>query len=132
MRRGLKRGIGCDVHQIAIPPRARPPMRRGLKHRTSPLGAGIPLFAARAAPYEKGTETGQGNQGNQGNRGQPRARPPMRRGLKRRGPGAGDGRGTAARAAPYEKGTETRNVVCRPLYVVWPRARPPMRRGLKR
>src|ERR1700691_16032 len=38
-------------------PRAGPPMRRGLKHCTVP---GIPgaARAARAAPYEKGTETG--------------------------------------------------------------------------
>ena len=37
-------------------PRARPPMRRGLKH-TSASPSVISALAARAAPYEKGTET---------------------------------------------------------------------------
>ena len=64
-------------------------------------------LAARAAPYEKGTETPAPYEAKWLLR-SPRARPPMRRGLKRGGrclrctPARG-----AARAAPYEKGTET-------------------------
>ena len=56
-------------------------MRRGLKLNYSKhiLFAAV---AARAAPYEKGTETQCRH-------------------------GGGDPRGSAARAAPYEKGTET-------------------------
>ena len=62
-------------------------MRRGLKPATTPstLPGGT---AARAAPYEKGTETG----------------------LPHR---AADSHASAARAAPYEKGTET-NADARP------------------
>ena len=62
-------------------PRARPPMRRGLK--PDPRYCYVLAFdAARAAPYEKGTETLQLS-----------ALPlPL---------------AIAARAAPYEKGTET-------------------------
>ena len=66
-----------------------------------------PYAAARAAPYEKGTETCSPNLHKLATV-MPRARPPMRRGLKLHlqgfGRTAGDG---AARAAPYEKGTET-------------------------
>ena len=95
---------------VALPgctakPRARPPMRRGLKLL---LISRIfsPRHAARAAPYEKGTETG-GNTDAMYSTSGPRARPPMRRGLKL----------TSAKNA-LSSGWE-------------PRARPPMRRGLK-
>ena len=65
------------------------------------------IIAARAAPYEKGTETFAA---------------------------AGDRRAmtAAARAAPYEKGTETLESTEHLVDgVCEPRARPPMRRGLK-
>ena len=57
-------------------------MRRGLKLLDQMWESEAKLFAARAAPYEKGTET------------------------EHDGPAAGLLR-SAARAAPYEKGTET-------------------------
>ena len=63
-------------------PRARPPMRRGLKPPSDSWITRTLPFAARAAPYEKGTETW------------------CSRCLR-------NCRGIAARAAPYEKGTET-------------------------
>ena len=62
-------------------PRARPPMRRGLKLCLRGLCRPAPA-AARAAPYEKGTETLDEYFG-------------------------GRSAHRAARAAPYEKGTET-------------------------
>ena len=89
------------------PPRARPPMRRGLKHFGTLTGSDTTGGAARAAPYEKGTETVKvSDMTLDGNK--PRARPPMRRGLKPIAPTrpAWAWR-CAARAAPYEKGTET-------------------------
>ena len=48
--------VSC-ISAILILPRARPPMRRGLKHGIKYGVTGIVLGAARAAPYEKGTET---------------------------------------------------------------------------
>src|ERR1700691_2064573 len=81
-------------------------MRRGLKRLRSGK-VRESHQAARAAPYEKGTETAFLVIGRESS-------------------------GKAARAAPYEKGTETRKcVVLRPSRSMWPRARPPMRRGLK-
>ena len=80
-------------------------MRRGLKLKT-PSPTSPPQPAARAAPYEKGTETERFPEP-QDYVPLPRARPPMRRGLKlaiRSEPVAAN---EAARAAPYEKGTET-------------------------
>ena len=66
------------------------------------------MIAARAAPYEKGTETACRDTHGLPELHAPRARPPMRRGLK---PLTRYTLGTvldeAARAAPYEKGTET-------------------------
>src|ERR1039458_3645557 len=63
--------------------------------------------AARAAPYEKGTETPNVFRERLLAH-KPRARPPMRRGLKLRGVlRHGYLLRSAARAAPYEKGTET-------------------------
>ena len=62
--------------------------------------------AARAAPYEKGTET-QEFRRPLIREAVPRARPPMRRGLKPDRCADGATAGIAARAAPYEKGTET-------------------------
>ena len=57
-------------------------MRRGLKLAPAPcIAAG--RNAARAAPYEKGTETTALNQRANLTSEAPRARPPMRRGLKR-------------------------------------------------
>ena len=61
----------------------------------------------------------------------PRARPPMRRGLKQEQGPSGLRPARAARAAPYEKGTETQAVGSTLTGSVKPRARPPMRRGLK-
>src|ERR1039457_2671299 len=68
----------------SVKPRARPPMRRGLKPKFRQGAVIIYLRAARAAPYEKGTETSGGNRS------------------------LGETM-SAARAAPYEKGTETNN-----------------------
>ena len=143
---------------VAIPaevPRARPPMRRGLKRNLRTRKAAPVGEAARAAPYEKGTETNETQAAGFAAE-SPRARPPMRRGLKLGRPLSARSLPTAARAAPYEKGTETQ---CRkplgtrgrfaaraapyekgtettftgpPATVgTVPRARPPMRRGLK-
>ena len=73
-----------------------------------PTTAGDALIgAARAAPYEKGTETGKDET-------------------------AFHVRVHAARAAPYEKGTETFIELSSRQIGKPPRARPPMRRGLKR
>src|ERR1019366_1105908 len=57
MRRGLKQCRVSWASRMAAVPRARPPMRRGLKLLYVLPGAGEFLGAARAAPYEKGTET---------------------------------------------------------------------------
>ena len=51
MSRGSRRGAP------RAPPRARPPMRRGLKLMGGIRQAASIGSAARAAPYEKGTET---------------------------------------------------------------------------
>ena len=80
-------------------PRARPPMRRGLKPLPGGTGANT-RCAARAAPYEKGTETDATG----------KACAPVR---------------PAARAAPYEKGTETDKYVINTGYGV-SRARGPL------
>ena len=92
-------------HRLWVP-RARPPMRRGLKLATDAGVSPIRQRAARAAPYEKGTETHDGSASTR-LRPPPRARPPMRRGLKLGRHRLHDGGRFAARAAPYEKGTET-------------------------
>src|ERR1039458_9840688 len=81
-------------------------MRRGLKLDVTVHAIGASRIAARAAPYEKGTETNMSNAVTP-EFGKPRARPPMRRGLKLKTGAPASGRGS------------------------WPRARPPMRRGLK-
>ena len=70
------------------------------------MAAPLTGCAARAAPYEKGTET-----------------------RENQAPSNAEGR--AARAAPYEKGTETKPIDNAPIILIQPRARPPMRRGLK-
>src|ERR1017187_8633148 len=98
-----------------------------------------PYAAARAAPYEKGTETCSPNlhklatvmpRARLGTA--PRARPPMRRGLKRLIAWEPNiWMGVAARAAPYEKGTETLQTRTTPHHAPAPRARPTMRRGPK-
>src|ERR1035441_9616785 len=98
-------------------------MRRGLKLKT-PSPTSPPQPAARAAPYEKGTETERFPEP-QDYVPLPRARPPMRRGLKlaiRSEPVAAN---EAARAAPYEKGTETDKYVINTGYGV-SRARGPL------
>ena len=95
---------------VAIPaevPRARPPMRRGLKRNLRTRKAAPVGEAARAAPYEKGTETNETQAAGFAAE-SPRARPPMRRGLKLTFAVLGSLSSSAARAAPYEKGTETR------------------------
>src|ERR1022692_942128 len=56
MRRGLKRVRRATRAVVAPGPRARPPMRRGLKLKFD-LWDDDSSMAARAAPYEKGTET---------------------------------------------------------------------------
>src|ERR1022692_4517880 len=56
MRRGLKPDYELVRQILTRPPRARPPMRRGLKLCLRGLCRPAPA-AARAAPYEKGTET---------------------------------------------------------------------------
>src|ERR1017187_6171883 len=107
MRRGLKRSAANRSGRAVGLPRARPPMRRGLKRLVTPKAPVNGSGAARAAPYEKGTETNTYSAA-AGKAAGPRARPPMRRGLKPKSqyrnhhPLSG-----AARAAPYEKGTET-------------------------
>src|ERR1017187_2749240 len=81
-------------------------MRRGLKQIRVFVHRGS--RAARAAPYEKGTETTLSRVRPEVIQ-QPRARPPMEKGTEtseRRPPGVGIC--AAASAAPYEKGTETR------------------------
>ena|ERR1017187_9927787 len=82
-------------------------MRRGLKPCTAAVGLAWTDSAARAAPYEKGTETWN-------------VAPEVAV------------RVSAARAAPYEKGTETHDQTQEEIDDAMPRARPPMRRGLKR
>ena len=62
--------------------------------------------AARAAPYEKGTETSVSHSYLPMDL-RLRARPPMRRGLKRSKKATLPSVSEAARAAPYEKGTDT-------------------------
>src|ERR1039458_9011263 len=57
MRRGLKHHVECQIGADLGEPRARPPMRRGLKQEGYDMADMAALFAARAAPYEKGTET---------------------------------------------------------------------------
>ena len=87
-------------------PRARPPMRRGLKRVISAVGGGAGT-AARAAPYEKGTETNY--QITQIIRFLFAARAaPYEKGTETIAEEVGVGPSSiAARAAPYEKGTET-------------------------
>src|ERR1035438_1142686 len=80
-------------------------MRRGLKHYTTPPPSASAI-AARAAPYEKGSEEGS-RLAQRSTAAVPRARPPMRRGLKLCLRGLCRPAPAAARAAPYEKGTET-------------------------
>ena len=79
--KGTETLMTFQAHVRAILPRARPPMRRGLKQMYCRLGVS-------AGPA-------------------PRARPPMRRGLKLPLGSARSTISAAARAAPYEKGTET-------------------------
>ena len=57
MRRGLKPESSAVSPAQSMVPRARPPMRRGLKPPNAVLTTGASGTAARAAPYEKGTET---------------------------------------------------------------------------
>ena len=57
MRRGLKPDEAMRLLGDSSPPRARPPMRRGLKLADAFDAAQPSDWAARAAPYEKGTET---------------------------------------------------------------------------
>ena len=59
MRRGLKPPASAQSWLWLTVPRARPPMRRGLKLTVTSI---LPraVVAARAAPYEKGTETNDG------------------------------------------------------------------------
>ena len=101
-------------------------MRRGLKLIPGPQQPFVAAAAARAAPYEKGTETEHRPPG-VGQPYLPRARPPMRRGLKQ---GLGGVRGApgllAARAAPYEKGTETVNRIGAESNTTPSRARGPL------
>ena len=107
MRRGLKLAVSWPFVPSAVQPRARPPMRRGLKRAQPPAVDSQLARAARAAPYEKGTETEYSLKYHR---------------VKRH----------AARAAPYEKGTETSGTHPPPHPIsTQPRARPPMRRGLK-
>ena len=135
MRRGLKRRVTHLLHHRAYWPRARPPMRRGLKRvrratravvapgprARPPMRRGLKLkfdlwdddssMAARAAPYEKGTET-FARHGARLEK-QPAARAaPYEKGTETRSTRAPCSRWSrAARAAPYEKGTETCNQV---------------------
>src|ERR1039458_1661379 len=82
MRRGLKPDQ-CTLFCHRRSPAARAaPYEKGTETRPGAILILRRLRAARAAPYEKGTETGL------------RA-------------GAADSHPPAARAAPYEKGTET-------------------------
>src|ERR1039457_2968558 len=107
MRRGLKRSAANRSGRAVGLPRARPPMRRGLKRLVTPKAPVNGSGAARAAPYEKGTETNTYSAA-AGKAAGPRARPPMRRGLKHRYRVTHQKQiVVAARAAPYEKGTET-------------------------
>ena len=107
MRRGLKLPTLVTA-PVRFPVAARAaPYEKGTEthygHRTRP----VDRSAARAAPYEKGTETTTSARVLDSRCG-PRARPPMRRGLKREQlPDSHEGTVAAARAAPYEKGTET-------------------------
>ena len=111
-------------------PRARPPMRRGLK-RAIEMAAAAEARAARAAPYEKGTETSFGA-GDGVPRGRPRARPPMRRGLKRHFANwTGCAYGRPRARPPMRRGLKLVNVSHHKSLPSPPRARPPMRRGLK-
>ena len=106
-------------------------MRRGLKQ--FPLVAVFPSTpaAARAAPYEKGTETNVSGEWDAGNRVAARAAP-YEKGTETRQPRLLPlERTAAARAAPYEKGTETMWSNAVATADIPPRARPPMRRGLK-
>ena len=57
MRRGLKRWTIEPPSAARVLPRARPPMRRGLKPGSACTARQKFATAARAAPYEKGTET---------------------------------------------------------------------------
>src|ERR1017187_1392460 len=83
------------------------PDEKGTETGDQSLPVALQVGATRAAPYEKGTETCD-RCSKAPSPCRPRARPPMRRALKPR-------RGTcwliaalrATRAAPYEKGTET-------------------------
>src|ERR1039458_1221221 len=89
-------------------PRARPPMRRGLKPRRLRGSTTWAPAAARAARDEQETETKAIRRSVEGAASAPRARPPMRRGLKQFPLVAVfPSTPAAARAAPYEKGTET-------------------------
>ena len=83
-------------------------MRRGLKQSRAVQFRSRSGPAARAAPYEKGTETKYSRYVGMC-AGKPRARPPMRRGLKQRNLISTRQGTAAARAAPYEKGTETKD-----------------------
>ena len=55
--KGTETGSGAFWGQAVGAPRARPPMRRGLKHYYTNYSHVEVAGAARAAPYEKGTET---------------------------------------------------------------------------
>ena len=55
--KGTETDVAAAVHVHRAPPRARPPMRRGLKRLPATSTLAWALCAARAAPYEKGTET---------------------------------------------------------------------------
>ena len=106
MRRGLKHQLRAGLLGGLAAARAAP-YEKGTETRMLGTAAEELLGAARAAPYEKGTETDK-DLARVNKIVRPRARPPMRRGLKRgRGPVRGHDRAGAARAAPYEKGTET-------------------------
>ena len=55
--KGTETGTGLASIRPVRAPRARPPMRRGLKLDTCTMPSSLVVWAARAAPYEKGTET---------------------------------------------------------------------------
>ena len=76
-------------------------MRRGLKQERGDVLVTVGVIAARAAPYEKGTETTDW-------------------------PSAPGKSACAARAAPYEKGTETAQLLGPEVFAMGCRARGPL------
>ena len=107
-------------------PRARPPMRRGLKPTCGKATKSALWTAARAAPYEKGTETFN-FQIRSASRVIAARAAPYEKGTETDRDGAeAVQHDLAARAAPYEKGTETCRGLWACLIVLDRRARGPL------